>query len=79
MTRQHFEAITRCVHLVDNTNLASDHSDPAYDRIAKVSIFVTNTRIEVHWFMHGSDVLEVIPGAMVGRVICGMLAITIQQ
>lgn len=37
MTRKRFEAITRCIHLVDNTMIVSDRDDPAlYDKLAKV-------------------------------------------
>lgn len=36
MTRKRFEAITRCLHLVNNEEVVTDHSDPAYDKIAKV-------------------------------------------
>ena len=36
MSRQRFEAIVRCIHLVDNSKLAKDASDPQYDKIGKV-------------------------------------------
>jgi hypothetical protein len=36
MTRQRFEAITRCIHLVDNDSLMQDRNHPGYDRIGKV-------------------------------------------
>jgi hypothetical protein len=36
MTRQRFEAIVRCIHLVDNDSLPKDSTDPNFDKIGKV-------------------------------------------
>jgi hypothetical protein len=36
LTRRRFEAITRCVHLVNNDTLVQDPTNPAYDKIGKV-------------------------------------------
>jgi hypothetical protein len=36
LTRRRFEAITLCIHLVNNEELTSDKIDPAYDKLAKV-------------------------------------------
>lgn len=36
MTRKRFEAIIRCVHLVNNEAVVTDRTDPSYDKIAKV-------------------------------------------
>jgi hypothetical protein len=35
MTRQRFEAITRCVHLVDNNSLP-EPGQPGYDKLGKL-------------------------------------------
>lgn len=36
MPRKRFEAIIRCLHLVDNGDLVTDRADPAFDKLAKV-------------------------------------------
>lgn len=36
MTRRRFEAIIRCVHLVNNEDVVTDKSSPEFDKIAKV-------------------------------------------
>lgn len=36
MTQQRFEAIVRCIHLIDNKVLMNDTRDPAYDKLGKV-------------------------------------------
>jgi len=36
MSRKRFEAITRCLHLVNNNDLVTDKEDPSYDKIGKV-------------------------------------------
>lgn len=36
MPRKRFEAITRCLHLLNNAELINDRSNPAYDKLAKV-------------------------------------------
>lgn len=36
MPRKRFEAIIRCLHLVDNATVVTDWDDPAYDKLAKV-------------------------------------------
>jgi hypothetical protein len=36
MTRTRFEAIVRCIHLVDNETLQQDSKDPTFDKIGKV-------------------------------------------
>jgi hypothetical protein len=36
MSRKRFEAITRCLHLADNTQVENNRDSPSYDKIAKV-------------------------------------------
>ena len=36
MTQKRFEALTWCLHLVNNEVLVTDRGDPEYDKLAKV-------------------------------------------